>query len=1054
MSRDLALGWTDVAMRAFKLMAVGTQRLGVELLVTGSVGPVSLNETGQLACIVKSSRGRGSYRVDGWLTGGLGCTCSWRSECKHVAAVLFAVATKHGAGERSSADRVTLDGSGTSTSSAVQRWLGSWKDEPTPQRDRLVFVLAFVGEQASITLHTQRRTPSGDWSYAHGISMAGALRVIGGEHSREGLDAAIESLAWDKRAEARLTGRLGAFGLKAALDTQRLLMDCRADSELRQVQLVAGPPRIGKLGWAERDGLLRTVVELGDPALLIVRTDPPYYVDARDGSTGEIRAAGDVAKWLAAPPIREEQAPSLAATLQQHGLPVPNTTPTRVVQGRPKARLVIFSEELPNGQKEHLGRLEFRYEDVLAPADDDPPKQTLLEIGGERIRLVRDFYAEEDARQSLEAMGFLPEIDPVDHWAQPDALEWGMFQSVGRPFLEARGVEVVYDPSYSLEIAEAVDYFTDLEPSGNDWFELDFGVDVQGERISLLSMLLRGIAHGDDFGGEGESMLVELPSGRLAEVQLDRIRPLVDTVIELATSEQLERRRISRWQALDLAETLGLDSKTGKGLRKLRESLTGGALPRPRLPKSFKATLRDYQAQGVAWLGLLGEHGVGAVLADDMGLGKTVQLLAHLVARKHKKLAKGPSLVVAPTSVLVSWAEQLEQFAPKLRVVLWHGAERQAREAELMECDLVLTSYSLLHRDEALLTPIPWDVAILDEAQAIKNPKTATANSARRLKAQQRIAVTGTPLENHLGEVWSQFAFAVPGALGSERAFAQAFRSPIEKHGDAARMEALRRRVAPLLLRRTKEEVAKELPPKTVITHHIEFGAPQRDLYEAVRKLVDKQVREEIARRGLALSRIVVLDALLKLRQVCCDPSLVKTNQRRNVPSAKRKFLSELLQTLLSEGRRVLIFSQFVEMLELLLADLLDAGIPYAYLTGSTVNRKTQIELFQSGEVPVFLISLKAGGVGLNLTAADTVIHYDPWWNPAVEAQATDRAHRIGQEKPVFVHRLIARGTVEEKIVALQARKADLAEALLSGGARALQLDEALLDDLLAPLGS
>ncbi len=217
---------------------------------------------------------------------------------------------------------------------------------------------------------------------------------------------------------------------------------------------------------------------------------------------------------------------------------------------------------------------------------------------------------------------------------------------------------------------------------------------------------------------------------------------------------------------------------------------------------------------------------------------------------------------------------------------------------------------------------------------------------------------------------------------------------------------------------------------------------------------MDKQVREEIAKRGLALSRIAVLDALLKLRQVCCDPSLVKSKQRRQVPSAKRKFLSELLMTLLAEGRKILIFPQFVEMLELLLADLLDAGVPYAYLTGSTVNRKTQIELFQSGEVPVFLISLKAGGVGLNLTAADTVIHYDPWWNPAAEAQATDRAHRIGQDKPVFVHRLIARGTVEEKIVALQARKAELADALLSGGTRALDLDEALLDDLLAPLGS
>ncbi|MCA9627475.1 MAG: DEAD/DEAH box helicase [Myxococcales bacterium] len=1052
MTQAEALRWTELAMRAFRLLAVDTQHLGVELGIAGSVWPLRLDPSGHVVGVVMSSRGRGTYRVDGRLSDDLRCTCSWRHECKHVAAVLFMIATKYGGSELAHGGSSSPD-SGSSASAALERWLASWTDEAAPQRERLVLLLHLEGQRLFVDLGSQHLARNGVWSQAQPITIAGARRVISGEQSRQGLDGALDSLVWDKRAQATLTGRLGGFGLQAALATERLVLSFRGDSEVRQLQLVPGPPRIGKLGWLESDdGVLRTGVDLGDPAILVLPLVPAYYVDTRDGSTGEIRAARDVAKWLAAPEIRAEQVPSLARTLEERGMPAPKTTPIRVVEGLPQVRFVIFSEELPNEQKKHLGRLEFRYQGVLAPAEDEPEKRTLLEVDGEKIALVRDLDAEEDAMQSLESMGFMPE-SAEDHWSLPDAFSWGMFQGLGVPFLENVGIEVVYDPSYALQIVESVDYFTDLEPSGNDWFELDFGVDVQGERISLLPMLLQGLAEGADLGGEGEAMLVELPSGRLARVEFDRIRPLVDILLELAVSDQATQRRISRWQALELAETLGVDDKTGKALRELRASLTSGALSRPKLPKSFRGTLRDYQAQGVAWLGLLGKHGVGAVLADDMGLGKTVQLLAHLVARKHKKLAKGPSLVVAPTSVLVSWSEQIQQFAPKLDVLLWHGPERQSREAELSEADLVLTSYSLLHRDQELLTPIPWDVAILDEAQAIKNPKTATAHAARKLEARQRIAVTGTPLENHLGEVWSQFAFAVPGALGSERAFAQAFRNPIEKEGDDTRMAALRRRIAPLLLRRTKEDVAKELPPKTVITHHVELGTAQRDLYETVRKLVDKQVREEIARRGMALSRIAVLDALLKLRQVCCDPSLVKSKQRRQVPSAKRRFLSELLETMLSEGRRILIFSQFVEMLVLIREDLLDAGVPYAYLTGSTVNRKTQIELFQSGDVPIFLISLKAGGVGLNLTAADTVIHYDPWWNPAAEAQATDRAHRIGQDKPVFVHRLIARGTVEEKIVALQAKKAELAGALLSGGTRALDLDEALLDDLLAPLG-
>jgi SNF2 family DNA or RNA helicase len=323
------------------------------------------------------------------------------------------------------------------------------------------------------------------------------------------------------------------------------------------------------------------------------------------------------------------------------------------------------------------------------------------------------------------------------------------------------------------------------------------------------------------------------------------------------------------------------------------------------------------------------------------------------------------------------------------------------------------------------------------------------------LDARHRLCLTGTPLQNHLGELWSQFHFLMPGLLGEEKTFNANFRKPIEQHGDSARSALLTRRVKPFMLRRTKDTVAKELPPKTEIVLPIELGSAQRDVYETVRLAMDKKVRSEIARKGVARSQIVILDALLKLRQVCCDTRLLKRAiaSKSAAGSAKLSALMELLETLLNEGRKILVFSQFTSMLELIAEQLRSRSFDYAVLTGDTVDRARPVAAFQQGQVPLFLISLKAGGVGLNLTAADTVIHYDPWWNPASEDQATDRAWRIGQDKPVFVYRLIAKGTVEEKIQEMQRRKGELARAVLAGGdAHGLQMTQEDIQAIFAPM--
>ena len=453
----------------------------------------------------------------------------------------------------------------------------------------------------------------------------------------------------------------------------------------------------------------------------------------------------------------------------------------------------------------------------------------------------------------------------------------------------------------------------------------------------------------------------------------------------------------------------------------------------------------------------LRELQAGGVLGDDMGLGKTLQSLAHLLTEKHAGRLDRPALAVMPTSLIPNWQDEAARFAPQLRVLALHGPQRHKDFARLGDYDLLLTTYALLPRDLEQLQAQPLHVLILDEAQYIKNPASKAAQAARQLDARQRLCLSGTPLENHLGELWSLFHFLMPGWLGDSKRFTRDYRTPIEKHGDAARLAHLNARLKPFLLRRKKDQVAKELPAKSEIVHWVELSEAQRDLYETVRLAMGKKVREEIHRKGLARSQIVILEALLKLRQVCCDLRLVKsangTTKLRGGSSGKLDSLLEMLVELIAEGRRVLLFSQFTSMLTLIEAELQLRDIPYVQLTGATSDRRSPVQQFQSGAVPLFLISLKAGGTGLNLTAADTVIHYDPWWNPAAENQATDRAYRIGQDKPVFVYKLIARGTVEEKIQQLQQKKAALAAGVLENHSDASwQLQPGDIDALFAPL--
>lgn len=709
------------------------------------------------------------------------------------------------------------------------------------------------------------------------------------------------------------------------------------------------------------------------------------------------------------------------------------------------------------------------------------PARDLVKRLDERtnLRLIRDATAEATLRKRLEDLGLqvalrqseaLP-AEAGEPFELPHERDWLAFVRQQVPQLRAEGWQIHIHPDFHYNLAEVDDWYAQIEedPQQN-WFDLELGIEVEGQRLSLLPILLQAIRRtpwllapealaqrpDEDF------LLVSLPQGgkRLA-LPFARLKPLLATLGELYFRDPGEDHLPLRLGRADAARLAGLTDGSllrwqgGEALRRLAERLQQLSNRQTTAPRGLQAELRPYQLQGLNWMQTLAELRVGGVLADDMGLGKTLQTLAHILCEKQAGRLDRPALIVMPTSLIPNWQDEAARFTPQLRVLALHGNKRKPLFAEIGDHDLILTTYALLPRDLKALGQQPFRLLILDEAQNIKNPRSKAASAAAQINADLRLCLTGTPLENHLGELWSLFHFLMPGWLGDAKSFTRNYRTPIEKHADAHRLAHLNGRIRPFLLRRSKEQVASELPPKTEITQWVDLTQLQRDRYETLRLAMDRKVREEIARQGLARSHIVILEALLRLRQSCCDLRLLDEDDAHltAADSGKLSTLLGMLEELLDEGRRVLLFSQFTSMLELIEHELQARGIGYAKLTGSTRDRRTPVQRFQAGEFPVFLISLKAGGSGLNLTAADTVIHFDPWWNPAAEAQASDRAYRIGQDKPVFVYRLIARGSVEEKIQQLQRAKAGLAQGVLEGGSQMQwQLDESDLAALFAPL--
>jgi superfamily II DNA or RNA helicase len=588
-----------------------------------------------------------------------------------------------------------------------------------------------------------------------------------------------------------------------------------------------------------------------------------------------------------------------------------------------------------------------------------------------------------------------------------------------------------------------------ITPSGVQWFDLGVVFSSSGgdtfSAAEIQRLLLSGQSH------------TRLRNGKLAVIDTDAVDELQEVLRDCAPQRHGNGYRISNQQAGFLEASLqqhrSWKAQAPAAWRERAARQSGEAkLECPPLG-DLEQVLRPYQKHGVAWLNFLRANAFGGILADEMGLGKTLQTLALLKHIRESQPKAEPMLVVCPTSLVFNWVAEARRFTPSLKVLALQGADRHARFEEISRNDLVVTSYALIRRDADRYRELAFDTVVLDEAQHIKNRQTQNAQAVKAIKAQHRIVLTGTPMENSVLDLWSIFDFLMPGYLGTAQDFRERYELPIVRDKDERSQTRLARRLRPFLLRRLKSQVAADLPAKLEQVSFCELTPDQRAMYQQLIEASRKEILEAAGAQGVARSRMLVLNALLRLRQVCCDLRLLKIEGvNPETTSGKLDMFGELLEEVLDGGHRVLVFSQFVSMLTLLKERLTAEGIEFCYLDGSTVDRAAVVERFQtSPDIPVFLISLKAGGVGLNLTGADTVIHFDPWWNPAVEDQATDRAHRIGQAKVVTSYKLITRDTVEEKILTLQKRKRDIIQATIGGEeefANALSWEE--IQELLA----
>jgi superfamily II DNA or RNA helicase len=925
----------------------------------------------------------------------------------------------------------------------------TWHPAPLPAKREILYIVDAANSISSghLILSVEGRDRKKDGAYSRPIRTAIKREQIARLPHREdretlaALAGAVQHWSYNSWSaneippQSRLDYPLAASVLRLAASTGRLFIRATVSSEdLSPLSWDDGEPwrfvlemdRAGKSDWELAGVLLRggerlpleeaRLVTVG--GLVIAKnTVARIAEDSPFDWMTQLRRHGKIS----VPESDREE--FLAALLEAPGLPVlemPEEIRIAEVAEKPRPNLRIRVTQHPSAPLD--AELSFDYAGRTALGTDRSSGWYDLE--------TRTFHRRDLAAEAA-AVAFLSEAGARYEASSYREPVWQVGQkklaAVVRTLLPA-GWHIEAEGKIFRRPAE----FKLAVSSGVDWFELHGRVDYEGGSIAL-PQLLEALKRGQNIVQLGDGAYGVLP-----EEWLRRIGALAG----MGTSEDGHVRfRRSQAGLLDALLAAQPEATYDAAFAHIREELRQfhGVEAAPQ-PAGFVGQLRDYQREGLGWMEFLRRFGFGGCLADDMGVGKTAQVLALLERRREARAAGeevGPSLVVVPRSLVFNWKQEAARFTPQLRVLDHTGIARA--NADLSEYDLVLTTYGTLRRDAPTLSELEFDYLVLDEAQAIKNSDTASAKAARLLRGKYRLALSGTPVENHLGELWSIFEFLNPGMLGSASVFKLSGAG--SRTADEETRKLLAHALRPFILRRTKEQVARELPPKTEQTVYCEMEPEQRKLYNELRAHYRASLLGKIETDGIAKSKIQVLEALLRLRQAACHPGLVDP-KRRGEGSAKLDTLINQIEEVVSEGHKALVFSQFTTLLGIVRERLDEAKVTYEYLDGKTKDRQERVERFQNDDAcSLFLISLKAGGLGLNLTAAEYVFLLDPWWNPAVEAQAVDRAHRIGQTRNVFAYRLIARDTVEEKVLDLQATKRDLAASII-------QADNSLIRNL------
>ncbi|HEY8567751.1 DEAD/DEAH box helicase [Microbulbifer sp.] len=979
------------------------------------------------------------------------CSCPVGLNCKHAVATALALLQRDERPEPRP-ETVSRQIPAAAKTPEWQRWLEQLPPAPRPtpaQLEHGLHYLLYVLEQNTLgrlQLATQKGYLKKDGSWSQLKHFAPDTTRLGWNRPSHLLDEDVTILQLLPHINA--VGQLGLVGEQGRQALIHLFNSGRFYFEDTPIQ--RGPARALNWTWQTRDDQSQQLVaELEGTESIgqwkLIPVTPPCYLDMDTAEVGDINTplpTTQLAHLLEMPAVSAAEVGLMSVQLRQlvpaTQLPLPvEPKLQRVSEFTPYITLVgcdLGHYKLP------ALKLHFKYGGFsLAPPYSKlfDGKETTFAEGNTYYQITRDLEAEHRCCDQIHAQGLylIAERlgDQEEVWV-PDATapekifdNWRELLSQQIPEWEKQGWVIDSDPSYQFELTRA-NVAIELSDSDSQWFEFGLNITLpDGRQLPIVTLVERWLEQ------DAPQQLTINIDGEWIGIDTGPLQNIRGLLLDLLREKRLGGPvRLPAFQAAQFEGAANLNQLRAPATRKLIELLHNfSGLESVPAPKHLNATLRQYQQDGLNWLVFLQRHGFGGILADDMGLGKTLQTLALIQHMQEVGELTKPALVVAPTSLTGNWSREAALFAPQLRVTLIHGPDRTPAFDEIDHSDLVITTYPLLVRDHERYQKKPFSLMVLDEAQAIKNPDTKIAEYVRELHSDTRLCLSGTPLENHLGELWSLMDFALPGLLGERKTFQKAYRTPIESHGNHERQQELAHKVRPFMLRRTKAEVVSELPPKTETIQYVELGSKQRALYESVRISLEKRIRDLVARQGMGKSHIEFLDALLKLRQTCIDPRLVKLDKAKGIhESAKLEWLAETLPQLLEEGRSILIFSQFTQVLSLIEEQLAALKIDYAKLTGQTRKRQQVIDHFQNGEVHVFLISLKAGGAGLNLTAADVVIHMDPWWNPAVENQATDRAYRIGQDKPVFVYKLVAADTVEERIHQMQQKKQALADAL------------------------